>query len=126
MRRFVSPLRLALALFAAAVSTAAPVLAHARVALLIVSGYGEVCTDGGVKRIPGAPTGGGEQPSVERSHCVTCLAPAGAQAPGGTSKRPLASGCDDRPVRLTSKAGTPVEPVRAAPPRGPPEFDRCV
>jgi hypothetical protein len=125
MRRLVSPLRLAVALFAAAVAAVGPSLAHARLALPNHSGYVEVCTDAGLKRMPaGAPASGDEQPLETFSHCVLCVVSGGAQAPGGATLQFHAPRRAVRPVRVAPQDSTPVEPVRAARPRGPPEIDR--
>jgi len=125
MRRFVSPLRLAVVLFAAAVTTAGPSLAQARPGLPNHSGYAEVCTDAGLKRAPvGAPASGDEQPSDSLSHCALCVVSGAAQAPGGITPQFHAPRQAVRPVRAASQESTPVEPVRAARPRGPPAIDR--
>jgi len=125
MRRFVSPLRLALALFAAAVSAAGPNLAHARLALPIHSGYAEVCTDAGLRRVPvGAPASGGEQPPETLSQCGFCVVSGAAQAPGGAAPQFHAPCRDVRPARVGPREITPVEAVRAARPRGPPAITR--
>jgi hypothetical protein len=125
MRRFASPHCLAVALFAAAVSVAVPALAHARLALPIHSGYAEVCTDAGLKRVPvGAPASGDEQPSDTLPHCVLCVVSGGAQAPGGATPQFHAPRRAERPVRITLQESAPLESVRAARPRGPPAIDR--
>ena len=125
MRRFVSPLRLAVALFAAAVSAAGPSLVHARLLLPGHSGYADVCTDAGLKRVPvGTPASGSEQPPETFSHCVLCVVSGGAQAPGGATPQFHARRQAVRSVRIAPHEITPVEPVRAARPRGPPASDR--
>jgi hypothetical protein len=125
MRRFVSPLRLAAALLAAALSAAGPSLAYARLALPIHSGYAEICTDAGLKRMPvGAPASGDEQPPETLAHCVLCVVSGGAQAVGGAAPQFHAPRRAERPVRIAPQEIKPVEPVRAARPRGPPAIDR--
>jgi hypothetical protein len=125
MRRFVSSPRLAAALFAAAISAAVPSLIHAYPALPIHSEYTDVCTDVGLKRVPvGAPASGDEQPSDTLSHCVRCVVSGGAQAPGGATPQFDAPRRAERPVRIAPQESAPVEPVRAARPRGPPAIDR--
>lgn len=124
MRRFLTPFRLALAILAAAFSGAAPALAYAPLQLAGHPGYAEICTDTGVKRVPlGVPEGGDEQSSGKVSHCVLCVVSGGAQALGGTTQPLLVPSGAERPVRVAAQASTPVEPVRAAPPRGPPALD---
>ena len=125
MRRFLSPLRLAVAMLAAAVSAAGPSLAHARLVLPGHSGYAEVCTVAGLKRVPiGAPAGGDEQPPETVAHCVLCVVSGGAQAPGGAMPQFHAPRRAERRVRFAPRESTPVEPVRAARPRGPPAINR--
>lgn len=124
MRRFVSPLRLAAALLAAAVSAAGPSLAHVHLAPPIHSGYAEVCTDAGLKRMPaGAPASGEEQSPATLAHCVLCVVSGAAQAPGGATPQFHAPPRAVRPVRIAPQESTPVEPVRAARPRGPPAIN---
>lgn len=118
--------RLAAALFAAAVSAAGPSLAHARLVLPGHSGYAEVCTVAGLKRVPiGAPAGGDEQPPETVAHCVLCVVSGGAQAPGGATPHFHAPRRAERPVRFAPRGSAPVEPVRAARPRGPPAISRA-
>jgi hypothetical protein len=125
MRRFRSPLRLAVALFAAAVSAAGPSLAHARLVLPGHSEYAEVCTVAGLKRVPiGAPASDDEQLPETLAHCTLCVVSGGAQAPGGATPQFHAPRRAERPMRFAPRESTPVEPVRAARPRGPPAIDR--
>ncbi|HET9042637.1 MAG TPA: DUF2946 family protein [Burkholderiales bacterium] len=125
MRRFLSPLRLAVALLAAAVSAVGPSLAHARLVLPGHSGYAEVCTVAGLKQVPiGAPASGDEQPPETLAHCALCVVSGGAQAPGGATPYFHASRRAERPMRFAPRESTPVEPVRAARPRGPPAIIR--
>ena len=92
---------------------------------MIHSGYAEVCTDAGLKRVPvGAPASGDEQPPETLSHCALCVVSGAAQAPGGATPLFHASRRTERPVRIARQESTPVEPVRAARPRGPPAIDR--
>jgi hypothetical protein len=125
MRRFLFPLRFAVALLAAVLSAAGPSLAHARLALPLHSGYSEVCTEAGLKRVPaGAPANGDEQPQETIAHCVLCVVSGGAQAPGGATPKFHAPRRAEQQVRIAPQDSTPVEPVRAARPRGPPAIDR--
>jgi hypothetical protein len=125
MRRFLSPLRLAVALLAAAVSAAGPSLAHARLVLPGHAGYAEVCTVAGLKRVPiGAPASGDEQLPKTLAHCALCVVSGAAQAPGGAMPQFYAPRRAERPVRFVPRESTPVEPVRAARPRGPPAIIR--
>ena len=125
MRRFDSQLRLALALFAAAVSAAGPSLAHTHLGLPNHSAYAEVCTDAGLNRVPvGTPASGDEQPPETFSHCVLCVVSGGTQAPGGATPQFHARREAVRLVRIAPQEITPVEPVRAARPRGPPAVNR--
>jgi hypothetical protein len=125
MLRLVSPLRLAFALFAAALSSAAPIHAHARLAAAGHAGYAEICSDAGLKRLPlGAPDGGRGLPSGEHSHCGACLGSGGPAAPSAApaALHPLAP-CEPL-ARFTAKADTPIDVIQAARPRGPPLLDR--
>ena len=125
MRRFLSPLRLAVALLAAAVSAAGPSLAHARLVLPGYSGTAEVCTVAGLERVPiGAPASGDEQRPETLTHCALCVVSGAAQAPGGATPHFHAPRRSERPVRIAPQNSTPVEPVRAARPRGPPAIIR--
>jgi hypothetical protein len=124
MRRFLSPLRLTVALLAAAISAAGPSLAHARLVLPGHSGYAEVCTVAGLKQVPiGAPASGDERLPETLAQCALCVVSGGAQAPGGASPQFHAPRRAERPVRFAPRESTPVEPVRAARPRGPPAID---
>ena len=116
MLRFTSRLRRALALAAAFVTAIAPVLAYAH-PVVAGGGYAEICTDAGLARMP---ADGGETPLVHLAHCALCLAPGGVFAPGNTVPRLAAIGRVERPLHIAPQAPTPVEPVRAARPRGPP------
>ena len=126
MRRLASSFRIAVALFAAALSVVGPNLAHARLALPpIHSGYAEICTEAGLKRVPAdMPASGDEQRPETISHCVLCVVSGGAQAPGGATPQFHAPRRAERPVRVSAQESTPVETVRAARPRGPPAIIR--
>jgi hypothetical protein len=123
MRRFVSPLRIALALVAAANSVAAPLVAHAHHLAPGRAGFTEVCTDAGIKRLPPAP-GDGSPTSAERSHCSACVVSTVAQAPGPAPAADLVRVAGGPKFPALRSASLPVERIRAAQPRGPPEFDR--
>jgi hypothetical protein len=116
MPRFTSRSRRALALAAAFVTAIAPVLAYAH-PVVAAGGYAEICTDAGLARMP---AGGGETPLVHLAHCALCVAPGGMFAPGNTVPRLAAIGRVERPLHIVARAPNPVEPVRAARPRGPP------
>jgi hypothetical protein len=89
------------------------------------SGYAEVCTVAGLKRVPiGAPASGDEQTPETLAHCALCVVSGGAQAPGGATPHFHAPRRAERPVRFAPRESTPVEPVRAARPRGPPAIIR--
>jgi hypothetical protein len=125
MRRFLSPLRLAVALLAAAASAAGPSLAHARLVLPGHSGTAEVCTVAGLKRVPiGAPASDDEQLPGTPAHCTLCVVSGGAQAPGGATPQFHAPRRAERRVHIAPQEIRAVEPVRAARPRGPPAINR--
>jgi hypothetical protein len=117
MRRFTSRLRRSLALAAAFVTGLAPVLAYAHPTIAARGDYAEICTEAGLEQVP---ADGGGTPLAHLAHCVLCLAPGGVFAPGRAAPLLAAIGRVERPVRTTAHAPTPVEPVRAARPRGPP------
>jgi hypothetical protein len=117
MLRFVRRFRSALALVAAFVTGVAPVLAYAHPAVAAGAGYAEVCTDAGLTRVP---SDGDERPLVHPAHCALCLAPSGVLAPGSASPPLAAIGRAEPALQVALQAPAPVEPVRAARPRGPP------
>ena len=124
MRRFDSPLRLAIVWFAAAVSALVPGLPHARNALPAHAGYVEVCTEAGLKQVPlGAPANGDDQSPTAFPHCVLCVVSGGAQAPGRVTPPFHAFRRAERPLHIDSQDSAAVERVRAARPRGPPVID---
>jgi hypothetical protein len=125
MRRFLGRSRLALAVLAASLSGAVPVLAYAQVFLAGHPGYAEICTARGSARVPLDPAPAGDKRLADSaSHCALCLGPGGGHALVGSGR--LLTGWEraDPPVRITPAARTPVEPFRSARPRGPPASDR--
>jgi hypothetical protein len=119
MRRFTSPLRLALALVAAAASVAAPLLAYAHHAVPARAGTAEVCTAAGIKRVPLEPSDERQIPG-ERSHCGACVTSSGAEAPVRAQADLPVPASRARALPALRAASTPVELIRAARPRGPP------
>jgi hypothetical protein len=119
MRCFVSPLRVALALVAAAASVAAPLVAYAHHVAAGGAGDAEVCTAAGIKRSPLAPDDWNPT-STERSHCGACIVATGAEAPGPAPASLLARAGGEPAFPALRFAGTPVERILAAHPRGPP------
>jgi len=106
-----------LALAAAFLTGIAPVLAYAHPAVAATGGYAEICTEAG---LAWAPADRGESPLARLGHCGLCLTPSGVFAPGHAAPRLAAIGRVERPVCAAPLAPTPIEPVRAARPRGPP------
>jgi hypothetical protein len=123
MRRFVSSLRAALALVAAAASVAAPLVAYAHHVAPGRAEFAEVCTDAGLKRLPLAPDDGNPT-STERSHCGACIVATGAEAPGPVAASLLARAGGEPRLPALRSSGAPVERIRAARPRGPPASAR--
>jgi hypothetical protein len=119
MRRFDSTLQLGLALFAAAASVASPLLAYPGHAGSARAGAAEVCTAARIKRIPVEP---GDERKIpgERSHCCACVTSTGAAAPARARADLLVPAGREAPLPARRAAATPVEPIRAARPRGPP------
>jgi hypothetical protein len=117
VRRF----RQSLALLAAFLTVAAPVLAHAHLVLGGQPGYAEVCTDRGLARVPasdGPQDEGGLAAAL--AHCALCVAAGGDHAlPAGVAKT-FAVDLDASPIVATADRGASVDPVRAPRPRGPP------
>jgi hypothetical protein len=121
MTRSIGRLRVSLALFAAFLVAAAPMLAHAHLALAAQPGYAEVCTDRGLARVPasdGPQDEGGLAAAL--AHCALCVAAGGDHAlPAGVAKT-FAVDLDASPIVATADRGASVDPVRAPRPRGPP------
>jgi hypothetical protein len=109
--------RRALAFLAAFLTGIAPVLAYAHPALVAGWDYAEVCTDAGIARMPADGSG---TPLAHAAHCALCIAPATLLAPGRAAPPLPEIGRVERPSLDVPPRPTPVEPVRAAHPRGPP------
>jgi hypothetical protein len=125
MRRFVSPVRLALALVSAACSGAAPALAYAHLSLAGHPGYAEICTVRGPARVPPDPLPGGDNRLAGSvSHCVLCLVSGGGHALVGSAELPRAPSGVERPAGFAPATRASAEPVRSAQPRGPPASHR--
>jgi hypothetical protein len=117
MLRFASRFGRALALAMALVTGIAPVLAYAHPAVAALGGDAEICTDAGLTRVP---VDGGRTPLARLAHCALCLAPNGMFAPGSGAASFVALERVAWRAQAWPPALTPVEPVRAAHPRGPP------
>jgi hypothetical protein len=125
MRRFLSPLRFALAFLAATLSSAVPVLAYAAAFLAGHPGYAEICTARGPARVPLDPAPAGDNRLADSaSHCALCLGPGGGHSLVGPGCVLPARERADPPAGITPAARTSVEPIRSARPRGPPTSDR--
>lgn len=121
MTRSIGRLRVSLAFFAALLVAAAPLLAHAHLALGAQPGYAEVCTDRGLAR---APTSDGPQGegglAAALAHCALCVSVGGDQLLEGGAPATFSVDLDASPIVATADRGASVDPLRAPRPRGPP------
>jgi hypothetical protein len=113
--------RASLALLAAFLTAAAPVLAHAHLALGAHPGYEEICTDQGLARVPAGDGPQGERGrAVALAHCALCVAPGGDQVLAGGGPAIYVVDREASPIIVPADRSEPVDPLHGPRPRGPP------
>jgi hypothetical protein len=113
--------RSALALLAAFLSAAAPVLAHAHLALGAQQGYLEVCTDRGIARVPAGDGHHGDGGlAAAFAHCALCVSAGGDDALAADAPETFLVDRDAAPIGAAADRGVSADPLRTPQPRGPP------